>query len=108
MTSQAYTPAYNAQAIPCLICGEPLVVRLAKGRRSHKPFVMLLCARDGRHFRAFINDQAYVHQVLARLEGQIGTERTKDGAELDSGPAHISGTNLEQGTQAIPHEAKES
>ena len=69
MTAQSdYTPAYNAKSVPCLICGEPLIVRLAKGR-SHKPFVMLPCTRDGRHFRAFINDQAYVRQVLARVEG---------------------------------------
>ena len=58
-----------SQSIACLICGQPLTVRLATGRKSRKPFVMLICSRDGRHFRAFINDRAYVDQVLARLEG---------------------------------------
>lgn len=60
----------SAQSIPCLICSLPLTVRLARGRKSGKPFIMLLCSQDGRHFRAFINDRAYVDQVLARLEGQ--------------------------------------
>ncbi len=53
---------------PCPVCSLPLAVRLARGRKSGKPFVMLLCAQDGRHFRAFINDQQYVAQVLTRVE----------------------------------------
>ena len=57
------------RGIACLVCGQQLTLRLAKGRKSQKTFVMLLCSRDGRHFRAFINDRAYVDQVLARLEG---------------------------------------
>ncbi|MFQ5874641.1 MAG: hypothetical protein ACE5JL_12695 [Dehalococcoidia bacterium] len=62
-----YTPAYRE--VPCcLICGESLQVRMARGRRSGKPFLMLLCGQDGRHFRAFINHQPYVRQVLERLE----------------------------------------
>ena len=65
-----YTPAYRQQDIACLVCQSPLVVRLARGRKSMKPFLMLLCAKDGRHFRAFINDQTYVHQVLERMEGR--------------------------------------
>ena len=55
---------------PCPVCGVPLTVRLARGRKSGKTFVMLLCAQDGRHFRAFINDQRYVAQVLERVEGK--------------------------------------
>ena len=66
-TDTTYTPVYR-DAPTCLICGGPLIVRLAHGRKSGKPFVMLVCPRDGRHFRAFINDQAYVRQVLDRLE----------------------------------------
>ena len=57
-----------AQSIPCLICSEPLTVRLARGRKSGKPFVMLLCGVDGRHFRGFISHQDYVRQVLQKLE----------------------------------------
>ncbi|MBI4235736.1 MAG: hypothetical protein HY688_00030 [Chloroflexi bacterium] len=62
------TPAYRRPPA-CLVCGAPLAVRLARGRKSQKPFVMLLCPQDGRHFRAFVNDQHYIAQVLARLEG---------------------------------------
>ena len=55
---------------PCPVCGVPLTVRLARGRKSGKPFVMLLCGQDGRHFRAFINDQQYVSNVIERVEGK--------------------------------------
>ncbi len=69
-TAAAYTVADNGEGIPCMVCREPLIVRLARGRKSGKPFVMLLCAQDGRHFRAFINDREYVSGVLERVEGK--------------------------------------
>jgi hypothetical protein len=47
-----------------------LSVRLARGRKSSKPFVMLVCEVDGRHFRAFVNHQPYVKEVLEHLEGK--------------------------------------
>ena len=68
--SATYTPAYRGQAIPCVVCGEALMVRLARGRKSGKPFVMLVCGRDGRHFRGFINHQPYVREVLDLLEAR--------------------------------------
>ena len=52
----------------CPICSRPLSVELAWGRKSGKPFVMLRCAQDGRHFRAFINHRPYVEEVLRQLE----------------------------------------
>ena len=59
----------------CLICGSPLSVRVARGRKSNKPFLMLVCPKDGRHFRAFISDKAYVGKVL---EGGLqGSESQK-------------------------------
>jgi len=61
----------------CPICAEPLSLRLAHGRRSGKPFVMLVCGRDGRHFRGFINHRPYVEQVLDRLEA-LGGQGTGD------------------------------
>ena len=54
--------------VPCLVCHHPLILRLARGRKSGKAFLMLVCAEDGRHFRGFINDREFVAQVLARLE----------------------------------------
>ena len=58
----------GTNAIPCIICGDALIVRPARGRKSGKPFVMLVCGRDGRHFRAFITDREYVKKVIARAD----------------------------------------
>lgn len=52
----------------CPVCQEPLSIRLAHGRKSGKPFVMLVCLQDGRHFRAFISDRLYVRGVLDKVE----------------------------------------
>ena len=52
----------------CPVCSEPLAMRLAEGRKSGKPFVMLVCPGDGRHIRAFISDRDFVGSVIARLE----------------------------------------
>jgi hypothetical protein len=54
----------------CPVCGDPLSVRLANGRKSGKAFVMLVCARDGRHFRGFISHRPYVNEVLEHIEKQ--------------------------------------
>ena len=50
--------------INCPVCSKPLSITIAKGRKSQKPFIMLKCNTDGRHFRGFITDQAYVKRVL--------------------------------------------
>ena len=50
--------------IKCPICKSNLSVRTATGRKSNKPFIMLVCQQDGRHFRGFITDQQYIKQVL--------------------------------------------
>ena len=52
----------------CPVCSQSLTVRLAEGRKSGKPFVMLVCPEDGRHIRAFISDRDFVGSVIARLE----------------------------------------
>ena len=51
--------------IPCPVCGDPVDVRPARGRKSRKRFLMLVCSRDGRHFRGFISDQ----ELVARVRG---------------------------------------
>ena len=71
------------QGIPCLICGDPLTVRTARGRKSGKPFVMLVCGRDGRHFRGFITDQTYVRDMYTRVEDHPAVGGSK--VELDAG-----------------------
>jgi len=50
--------------INCPICSNTLSIKLAKGRKGAKPFIMLVCGKDGRHFRGFITDQTYVKRVL--------------------------------------------
>lgn len=61
MTSPAQAKVPN-----CLICGVPLSIRSATGRKSGKPFIFLVCPEDGRHFRGFIADQAFVQRIIDR------------------------------------------
>ena len=68
MNAGPSSPAYGDPGIPCVVCGGPLALRLAHGRKSGKPFLMLVCPNDGRHFRAFINDKEYVRGVFDLLE----------------------------------------
>jgi len=56
--------------LPCHICQATLQVRLARGRKSGKPFVMLVCPADGRHIRAFVADRAYVQGLVDQVEGR--------------------------------------
>ena len=60
--------AADTKGVKCHICRKPLSVRLTRGRKSGKPFVMLICPEDGRHMRAFVADADYVAGVLERLE----------------------------------------
>ena len=82
--------------IPCLVCTTALTLRLVRGRKSGKPFLMLICPADGRHFRGFITQPDYVAGVLARLESQ--TPDSESGVGLDNGDlsSKCSRTNLEQ------------
>ena len=52
----------------CLICGVPLTFRIAIRRKSQKACVVVTCPRDARHFHGFINDRAFVDQVLVSAE----------------------------------------
>ena len=64
------TQSADPTALACHICGANLSVRLAEGRKSGKPFIMLHCPVDGRHIRAFVADREYVRNVLDRLEAK--------------------------------------
>ena len=63
----------TSQAAPCPVCSKSLIVRPAEGRKSGKPFIMLICPEDGRHFRGFITDKDYVGRVHASVKG-LGSE----------------------------------
>ena len=52
----------------CPVCSLGLGLKLSQNRKSGKPFIMLKCPKDGRHFRAFITDREYVAAVTTRLE----------------------------------------
>jgi hypothetical protein len=54
------------KGLMCPVCTAPMSVRAAQGRRSGKSFIMLVCPKDGRHFRGFITDQRYVESVLKK------------------------------------------
>ena len=84
------------QNTPCLICGDSLTVRMARGRKSGKPFVMLVCGRDGRHFRGFITDQTYVGELLSRLEAHQATNDNGANPEDGTTPSKRSKTYLER------------
>ena len=58
-------------AISCLVCQGPLELRVAHGRKSNKPFLLLICPVDGRHFRGFIADKEYVAGVIRRAESDL-------------------------------------
>ena len=60
----------NTQQAPCPVCGQALDFRFARGRKSNKPSIILICRQDGRHFRGFITYQPYVKEVIDKLEDQ--------------------------------------
>ena len=86
------------QSIPCLVRGQRLTMRLAKGRKSQKTFLTPLGTEDGRHFRAFINDRAFVDRVLSRLEGHAASAEPRAGLEDGTRPSRRSKTNVERGS----------
>jgi hypothetical protein len=87
----------SSPQVPCLICTAALALRLARGRKSGKPFLMLVCPVDGRHFRGFITHRDYVAGVLARLEGQTASSTGGGDVDVNSPKDAISSkTNLER------------
>jgi hypothetical protein len=64
--------------IGCPVCSKPLSVTVARGRKSLKPFIMLKCSTDGRHFRGFITDQEYMKRILSQtgmVPGGVQSEK---------------------------------
>lgn len=56
------------KSLSCIVCGNRLSIRTAQGRKSNKPFIMIICSESGKHFRAFITDQLYVKKFLESVE----------------------------------------
>ena len=62
------------KSINCPICATTLSISLARGRKSNKPFIMLKCDVDGRHFRGFITDQKYISKLLSEHQEIINDQ----------------------------------
>jgi len=87
------------ETLGCPVCGTPLEVRLTYGRKSGKPFLMAICPISGRHIRAFIADQDYVSQILARLEATQARDTPASAAESQPPALRRSKTVLERGRE---------
>ena len=81
--------------ICCPVCGAALKVTTSTSKRW-KVSLSLACPTDGRDFRAFINNPAFVRRVLDSLECQ--TPSFDGGADADDNPTpeNPSKTNLER------------
>ena len=66
------TVGEQKSGLHCHLCGNPLDVRLARGRKSGKPFVLMVCPVDGRHIRAFVGDADYVRKLMDQVEAKAG------------------------------------
>jgi hypothetical protein len=62
--------------IGCPVCSSPLSVRAAEGRKSGKPFIMLICDKDPRHFRGFITHQDFIRGVMEKTDDSNRTINT--------------------------------
>lgn len=65
----------------CPVCTSPLDIRPSRGRRSGKPFLMLICPHNGRHFRGFITDPTFVRSVT-----ELGTDAEGRGGGRGTAP----------------------
>ena len=58
----------GSSSLKCTVCHHEIKLGMATGRKSGKPFLMLVCPHDGRHFRGFISDRDYIAEVVDRVE----------------------------------------
>jgi hypothetical protein len=69
------------KSLQCPVCNEPMAFQIARGRKSGKPFLMVKCLRDGRHFRGFVGDRDYVERLLEGLEVGNNSKTIKESQE---------------------------
>ena len=79
----------------CPVFGAVLKVTTSTSKRG-KVSLSLACPRDGRDFRAFINNPAFVRRVLDSLEGETPASNGGDEAEINLPAETPSKTNLER------------
>lgn len=75
MTTNENITASQNQQILCPVCGDPLSLQIASGRKSGKTFLMWKCLRDGRHFRGFITYRPFVEGLIRDLENLRGISK---------------------------------
>lgn len=51
-------------SVNCPVCKDRIEMKVTE-RKSGKPSLMLVCPENAAHFRAFINDEEFVHKTLA-------------------------------------------
>jgi hypothetical protein len=61
------------KTILCLVCGEPMKVRLATSARGNIS-IAVSCPKDGRHFRGFINDRPTIEALLIQSKASQDPE----------------------------------
>ena len=76
----------TTKSLVCPVCTGPLSVRLARGRKSGKPFILLVCPVDGRHLRAFVSDRGYLDRVMGAGAAGRGGRTGTTGPEAMSAP----------------------
>lgn len=100
-----------AKQLACPVCRAPIQVRPARGRKSKQPSVILVCGRNGCHFRGFITDREFVARVIGAA-GRLRTDGGPDQPDLTGGVrvnravlyARVSTADREQDleTQLLP------
>ena len=85
----------NIPTICWPVCGAVLKVTTSISKRG-KVSLSLACPVDGRDFRAFINNQAFVRGVLASLEGQTPSSEGPDDLDVNPTAETPSKTDLER------------
>ena len=67
----------DISTVCCPVCGADLKVKFSTSKRG-KVSLSLACPNDGRHFRGFINDPAFVRGVVDSLEYLEGHTPSSD------------------------------
>ena len=57
--------------IPCPLCQEPLAMYVTTSKRGRHA-IGLVCKRDGRHMRGFVNDAAFVATTIGKIAEAAG------------------------------------
>ncbi len=61
----------TVQGPSCPVCGKCLSLKFARGRKSGKAFIMVICPQDGKHFRGFISERNFVQRVVEQIEAAV-------------------------------------